>query len=144
MSAAQLLPVGTAGYDGGDAGGCSDFGSPEPAGGSGWQEAGADDGGSGSAGPSSGRAGSGSAASALGGGLSEHAVRWLVEAGTGTGPVTRGAGWAGASHWKFRAQPDPAAAGKPKAAARWAAIATQQAVRLCLWVWGAAAEAPRN
>ncbi len=45
-----------------------------------------------------------------------------MDAGAGAGPVTRGAGWAGASHWRYRAEPDPAAADKPKAAARWARL----------------------
>lgn len=116
------------GYDGGDGGGYSDAGSPEPA------DAGsclrgsspeANGGATGHESPTSDTAvhgnttAAGSAADgSRSGGLSEQAVQWLLEAGRGSGPVTRGAGWAGASHWRFRAEPDAAAAAKPKAA-RW-------------------------
>lgn len=50
-------------------------------------------------------------------------MQWLLDAGTGFGPMTRCAGWAGASHWRFRAEPDAATADKPKPA-RWDAAAS--------------------
>lgn len=121
------------GYDGGDACGYSDAGSPAPADDSSCRgaDAGADGGAEASSrGPncvvgSSGGAVDGSAnGSSRGGGLSEQAVQWLLEAGTGAGPVTRGAGWAGASHWRYRAEPDAAAADKPKPARRQRKVTT--------------------
>jgi hypothetical protein len=36
--------------------------------------------------------------------LGEDAIQWLIEAGS-NGMVTRAKGWAGASHWKYRAVP---------------------------------------
>lgn len=116
------------GYDGGDGGDYSDMGSPEPANTSSCLRGSSPDVSGAATGhdsPPSGAAGhrhatlAGSAADgSRSGGLSEQAVQWLLDAGRGLGPVTRGAGWAGASHWRFRAEPDAAAAAKPKAA-RW-------------------------
>ncbi|EFN54475.1 hypothetical protein CHLNCDRAFT_135132 [Chlorella variabilis] len=40
--------------------------------------------------------------------LGEDAIQWLIEAGSNS-MVTRAKGWAGASHWKYRAVPQPVA-----------------------------------
>ena len=116
------------GYDGGDGGDYSDAGSPEPAAassslrGSPSEVSGAATGHespiSGAAERGHTTAGGSAAGGSRSGGLSEQAVQWLLDAGRGQGLVTRGAGWAGASHWRFRAEPDAAAAAKPKAARR--------------------------
>lgn len=62
------------------------------------------------------------------GGLGEEALRCLMECSQGGGgPVTRGAAWAGASHWRYRATPERAAGGDAAAAptARCAALGWQ-------------------
>ena len=133
VAAHALCATALPGYDGGDGGGYSDAGSPEPAAAGSCLRGSSPDvsgGATGHESPTSGTAGhehttaAGSAAAgsaadgSRSGGLSEQAVQWLLDAGRGSGPVTRGAGWAGASHWRFRAEPDAAAAAKPKAA-RW-------------------------
>ncbi|KAL4421403.1 hypothetical protein ABPG75_010694 [Micractinium tetrahymenae] len=43
--------------------------------------------------------------------LEQDALQWLIEAGS-NGMVTRAKGWAGASHWRYRAVPQPGAEGE--------------------------------
>lgn len=43
--------------------------------------------------------------------LEQDAIQWLIEAGS-NGMVTRAKGWAGASHWRYRAVPQPGAEGE--------------------------------
>lgn len=40
-------------------------------------------------------------------GLGQDTVAWLMEAAAGGGAVTRGSGWAGSTHWRYRGASDP-------------------------------------
>lgn len=70
-----------------------------------------------------------------GAGVGADSLLWLKDAGhvsnggdnvSSGGPVTRGASWAGAAHWKYKAVPPPVdeTETKPKAPARYVNSAT--------------------